>query len=76
MIADGNDEPVGLGPGGDFELLITIDPQQIKKVQNICNLAVIGECTEYKNGIVLESPGCRLTNIEQRGYEQLKSEHR
>jgi thiamine-monophosphate kinase len=57
-----------------FEELM--DPQQIKKVQNICNLAVIGECTEYKNGIVLESPGCRLTNIEQRGYEQLKSEHR
>jgi thiamine-monophosphate kinase len=61
--------------GGDFELLITIDPQQIKKVQNLCNLAVIGECTEYKNGIVLKSPGCRLTNIEQRGYQQLKTEH-
>ncbi len=61
--------------GGDFELLITIDPQQIKKVQNLCNLAVIGECTEYKNGIVLKSPGCRLTNIEQRGYQQLKPEH-
>jgi thiamine-monophosphate kinase len=67
---------LSLYTGGDFELLITIDPQQIKKVQNICNLAVIGECTEYRMGIVLESPGRKLTNIEQRGYQQLKAEYR
>ena len=67
---------LSLYTGGDFELLMTIDPQQIKKVQNICNLTVIGECTEYEAGIVLESPGCRLTTIEQRGYQQLKAEYR
>lgn len=60
--------------GGDFELLITIDPQKIKKVQNICNLIVIGECTKYEAGIVLESPECKLITIEQRGYQQLKAE--
>jgi thiamine-monophosphate kinase len=67
---------LSLYTGGDFELLITIDPQQIKKVQNICNLAVIGECTEYRTGIVLESPGRKLTTIEQRGYQQLNAEYR
>ena len=67
---------LSLYTGGDFELLITIDPQQMKKVQNICNLTVIGECTKYEAGIVLESPGCRLTTIEQRGYQQLKAETR
>jgi thiamine-monophosphate kinase len=67
---------LSLYTGGDFELLITIDPQQMKKVQNICNLTVIGECTKYEAGIVLESPGCRLTTIEQRGYQQLKAEYR
>jgi thiamine-monophosphate kinase len=64
---------LSLYTGGDFELLMTIDPQQMKKVQNICNLTVIGECTEYESGIALESPGCRLTTIEQRGYQQLKA---
>jgi thiamine-monophosphate kinase len=64
---------LALYTGGDFELLMTIDPQQIKKVQNICNLTIIGECTEYETGIALESPRRRLTKIEQRGYQQLKS---
>jgi thiamine-monophosphate kinase len=64
---------LSLYTGGDFELLMTIDPQQIKKVQNICNLTVIGECTEYESGIALESSGCGLTTIEQRGYQQLKA---
>ncbi len=65
---------LSLYTGGDFELLFTIDPQQMKKVQNICNLTIIGECTEYKAGIMLESPECNLTVIEQRGYQQLKAE--
>lgn len=65
---------LSLYTGGDFELLITIDPLKLKKVQNICNLTVIGECTKYEAGIMLESPGCELTTIEQRGYLQLKAE--
>ena len=65
---------LSLYTGGDFELLFTIDPQQMKKVQNICNLTIIGECTEYEAGIMLESPECNLTVIEQRGYQQLKAE--
>ncbi len=65
---------LSLYTGGDFELLMTIDPQKLKKVQNICNLTVIGECTEYEAGIMLESPECKLTTIEQRGYQQLKAE--
>lgn len=65
---------LSLYTGGDFELLITIDPQKLKKVQNICNLTVIGECTMYETGIVLESLECKLTTITQRGYQQLKPE--
>jgi thiamine-monophosphate kinase len=65
---------LALYTGGDFELLLTIDPQKMKKVQNICNLTVIGECTMYEAGIVLESPECKLTTIAQRGYQQLKAE--
>jgi len=65
---------LALYTGGDFELLITIDPQKLKKVQNICNLTIIGECTKYEAGIVLESPECKLTAIAQRGYQQLKAE--
>jgi thiamine-monophosphate kinase len=65
---------LSLYTGGDFELLMTIDPQKLKKVQNICNLTVIGECTKYEAGIMLESPECKLTTIEQRGYQQLKAE--
>jgi thiamine-monophosphate kinase len=65
---------LALYTGGDFELLFTIDPQQVKKVQNICNLTVIGECTKYEEGIMLESPERNLTIIQQRGYEQLKAE--
>ena len=61
--------------GGDFELLLTINPQKIKKVQNICNLTVIGECTKYEAGIMLETSEEELTIIEQRGYQQLKAEN-
>lgn len=60
--------------GGDFELIFTVDPERLKKVQNICNLTIIGECTKYETGIMLESPEFRLTAIEQRGYQQLKAE--
>lgn len=65
---------LALYTGGDFELLMTIDPQKLKKVQNICNLTVIGECTKYEEGIMLESSEYKLTIIEQRGYQQLKAE--
>jgi thiamine-monophosphate kinase len=65
---------LSLYTGGDFELLMTIDPQQMKRVQNICNLTIIGECTEYETGIVLESPERRLITIERRGYLQLKAD--
>jgi thiamine-monophosphate kinase len=65
---------LALYTGGDFELLITVDSQKMKKVQNISNLTIIGECTKYEEGIVLECPECKLINIEQRGYQQLKAE--
>ncbi|KKH50088.1 thiamine-phosphate kinase [Methanosarcina sp. 1.H.A.2.2] len=65
---------LALYTGGDFELIFTVDPERLKKVQNICNLTIIGECTKYETGIVLESPEFRLTTIEQRGYQQLKAE--
>lgn len=65
---------LALYTGGDFELIFTVGPERLKKVQNICNLTIIGECTKYETGIVLESPECRLTTIEQRGYQQLKAE--
>lgn len=60
--------------GGDFELIFTVDPERLKKVQNICNLTIIGECTKYETGIVLESPECKLAFIEKRGYQQLKAQ--
>jgi thiamine-monophosphate kinase len=60
--------------GGDFELIFTVDPGRLKKVQNICNLTIIGECTKCETGIMLESPECRLTAIRQLGYQQLKAE--
>lgn len=59
--------------GGDFELIFTVDPKRLKKVQNICNLTIIGECTKYETGIMLESPECKLTAIKQLGYQQLKT---
>ncbi|HOW14486.1 thiamine-phosphate kinase [Methanosarcina sp.] len=59
--------------GGDFELIFTVNPERLKKVQNICNLTIIGECTKYETGIMLESPECRLTAIKQLGYQQLKA---
>jgi thiamine-monophosphate kinase len=65
---------LALYTGGDFELLITIDPQRMKKVQSISNLTIIGECTQYEEGIVLECPEYKLITIEQRGYQQLKAE--
>ncbi|MCQ1535996.1 thiamine-phosphate kinase [Methanosarcina sp. KYL-1] len=65
---------LALYTGGDFELLFTITPERLKKVQNICKLSVIGECTKYEEGIVLESVDGRIQPVEQRGYQQLKAE--
>jgi thiamine-monophosphate kinase len=65
---------LALYTGGDFELIFTVDPGRLKKVQNICNLTIIGECTEYETGIMLESPDRGLTAIKQLGYQQLKAE--
>lgn len=65
---------LALYTGGDFELIFTADPERLKKVQNICNLTIIGECTNYETGIMLGSPECRLTAIKQLGYQQLKAE--
>lgn len=59
--------------GGDFKLIFTVNPERLKKVQNICNLTIIGECTKYETGIMLESQECRLTAIKQLGYQQLKA---
>ncbi len=64
---------LALYTGGDFELLFTVDPEQIKKVQNICKLSIIGECTEYEKGIWLERPDGSIIPVKRRGYQQLKA---
>ena len=65
---------LALYTGGDFELLFTITPERLKKVQNICKLSIIGECTKYDEGIWLERPDGRTVPVERRGYQQLKAE--
>lgn len=64
---------LALYTGGDFELLFTINPERIKKVQNICKLSIIGECTEYEKGILLERPDGSTVPVKHRGYQQLKT---
>lgn len=64
---------LALYTGGDFELLFTITPERIKKVQDICKLSVIGECTKSEEGIMLERPDGSIVPIEQQGYQQLKA---
>ncbi len=66
---------LALYTGGDFELLFTINPERIKKVQNICKLSIIGECTEYEKGILLERPDGSTVPVKRRGYQQLKAEN-
>ena len=65
---------LALYTGGDFELLFTISPGKLNRVQNICNFTVIGICTEYRKGILLEHPNGRIDPIEPKGYQQLKTE--
>ncbi len=65
---------LALYTGGDFELLFTINPERLKKVQNICKLSIIGECTEYEKEIWLERPDGSTVPVERRGYQQLKAE--
>nr|WP_048183996.1 thiamine-phosphate kinase [Methanosarcina sp. MTP4] len=66
---------LALYTGGDFELLFTINPERLKKVQNICKLSIIGECTEYEKGIRLERPDGSTVPVKRRGYQQLKAEN-
>jgi thiamine-monophosphate kinase len=56
--------------GGDFELLFTVAPDQLKKARNACFLTVIGEVIE--KGVFIDRYG-RLEELEAQGYEHFKN---
>ncbi|MDD3042282.1 MAG: thiamine-phosphate kinase [Methanosarcinaceae archaeon] len=65
---------LALYTGGDFELLFTVSPEHLTKVQDICKLSIIGKTTAKEEGILLERADGGTARIEQKGYQQLKAE--
>jgi thiamine-monophosphate kinase len=57
--------------GGDFELLFTVSPDVLEKVQGVCNLNIIGTVVEPVVGTNIIRGDGTILSINRKGYLQL-----
>ena len=72
-VTDDQDELLNFAmyTGGDFELLFTVSPDLLKKVQNICCLTVIGDVVESSLCNTIVRGDGAILSINRKGYLQL-----
>lgn len=58
-----------LSGGEDYELLFTIDPNDIEKVKFLPDIYIMGEMTESSNGIKLHTKGGNIHDIQAQGWK-------
>jgi thiamine-monophosphate kinase len=57
-----------LNGGEDYELLFTVDPSDLEKIQYMPNLAIIGEIVDKQEGITLHTTGGNIHDIQAQGW--------
>lgn len=57
-----------LSGGEDYELLFTIDPQDVDKVKYLPDIYIMGEITEAKDGLKLHTKGGNIHDLKAQGW--------
>ncbi len=57
-----------LSGGEDYELLFTVDPSDLEKIQYMPNVAIIGEIVDKQEGITLHTTGGNIHDIQAQGW--------
>lgn len=57
-----------LNGGEDYELLFTIDPQDVDKIKYLPDIYIAGEITDVKDGIKLHTKGGNIHDIKAQGW--------
>jgi thiamine-monophosphate kinase len=57
-----------LSGGEDYELLFTIDPQDVEKVKYLPDIYIAGEIVEAKDGVKLHTKGGNIHDIKAQGW--------
>lgn len=63
-----------LNGGEDYELLFTIDPQDIEKVKYLPDIYIAGELTEAAEGIKLHTKGGNIHDLQAQGWNPLQQQ--
>jgi len=58
-----------LSGGEDYELLFTIDPQDIDKIKYLPDIYIAGEMTDAADGVVLHTTGGKVHPIKAQGWK-------
>ena len=58
-----------LSGGEDYELLFTIDPEDVEKVKFMVDVYIAGEIVAQEDGINLHTKGGNIHPIEAQGWQ-------
>ena len=61
-----------LSGGEDYELLFTIDPNDIEKVKYLPDLYIMGDIVDKKDGINLQTKGGKIHPIKAQGWQHFE----
>ena len=64
---------IALYSGGDFELLITVNPKLVKSLHEESYLTVVGEVVGYEMGVSLITENGENSTINRKGYLHMKA---
>ncbi len=64
---------VALSGGEDYELLFTINPDDIGKVKYLPDIYIAGEITERKDGVKLHTKGGNIHDIQAQGWKHFET---